>query len=173
MHSGQIACTGKESLPAGILDYIWQNPIDLGINAYKLFLNFLFHQTWNDSPPAELDSVPICFPIPLMFQYADYTCLKPWTKGVPLWQKKVLSVNSPQSSATMSKATVAAWAMTKRPLWVRRFWGSRGFLRSGNLGWDWHKSISVNYNKEVNSWESNKNITTLASPNEEKLARII
>lgn len=38
-------------------------------------------------------------------------------KGVPLWQKKFLNVDSPLSSALMLSNTVASWVKTKRPLY--------------------------------------------------------
>ncbi len=40
-----------------ILDYIWLNPIDLGINAYKLFLILVFQLTWSGSPYTESNPV--------------------------------------------------------------------------------------------------------------------
>ena len=44
-----IPCIGKITQRGGILDYDWLNPIDLGINAYKLSLILLFQLTWSGS----------------------------------------------------------------------------------------------------------------------------
>ena len=80
------------SPPAGTLENDWLNPLDLIINIKDAIPPGLkrFSNCWFESCCSSDTAFLWCDP------HTESLCLKP-LRGVPLWQKMVLSVNLPQS----------------------------------------------------------------------------